>query len=484
MSGYTRAVPLRALAARAGLVAAAALAASGCGDNLPAAAADAGAHFSPLDSDGHDLRDAAGRIAILRGVNARVAGVFDVSFDDGRAPLEPIPALTDADCAEMRRLGFDLLRLPINWSGVEPSPGDDDDGYLDAVEDAVRCADAAGLYVLIDLHQDAYSKEIGEDGAPLWAIQPPPTMLLGGPLDDLGQRRASRQVEDAFDSLFAPGDPDGLQAAYRAMLAHVAARFATDPAVVGFEIINEPVAPSETLDPFQVAAATALRRAAPGKLVFFEPPAVRNFLDSQPLASAPFPVAGAVYAPHAYTYVFGAQEASLADMTEDDLAVGIDNARAEADAWGVPLYIGEFGIGPDQTRADDWMRFEGQLHDRYLASDSFWLWKERSQGRWGLFDYDDTAGTWTERPQVVAWVSRLHPARIAAAHARVTSGPGRLEIEVTDGPIDAPHEIYLPAAAAARVAITCDGASLPAASRDPATGLIQVSCPGDLVVTD
>lgn len=477
----------RSPAARAGLLAAAVLAASGCGDDLPGgAAADAGvrAHFSPLDSDGHDLRDAAGRIALLRGVNARVAGVFDVTFDDGRTPLEPIPALTDADCAEMRRLGFDLLRLPINWSGIEPSPGDYDEGYLDAVDSAVRCADRAGLLVLIDLHQDAYSKEIGEDGAPLWAIQPPPTMLLGGPLDDLDQRRQSRQVLDAFDSLFAPGDPHGLQAAYLAMLDRVAARFAAAPAVVGFEIINEPIAPSDTLDPFQFAAAARLRQAAPTKLVFFEPPAVRNFLDAQPLASAPFPVAGAVYAPHAYTYVFGDQSASLAGMTEDDLAFGIDHARAEADAWGVPLYIGEFGIGPDQTRAADWMRFQADLHDRYQASDSYWLWKERSQGRWGLFDYDDASETWTERPEVVGWVSRLHAARIAAARARVRSGPGRLELQVTEGPIDAPHEIYLPEAAVAAVTITCDGAPLPPPPRDPGTGLIEVRCSGDLVVSE
>src|SRR6188508_3339891 len=78
---------------------------------------------SPLWSDGAHLRDADGRIALLRGVNARVEGVFDVTFDDGRVPLEPIPALTAADCTRMRELGLDLLRLPINWSAIEPDQG-------------------------------------------------------------------------------------------------------------------------------------------------------------------------------------------------------------------------------------------------------------------------------------------------------------------------------------------------------------------------
>src|SRR5512147_3199528 len=153
---------------------------------------------SPLWSDGAQLRDADGRIAILRGVNARVDGVFDVTFDDGRVPLEPIPALEAADCRRMRELGLDLLRLPINWSGIEPTRGSYDEAYLQRVDAAVRCAGDAGVYVMIDLHQDAYSKEIGEDGAPLWAIEPAPTKLLEGPLTDLDKRRTSGQVLQAF----------------------------------------------------------------------------------------------------------------------------------------------------------------------------------------------------------------------------------------------------------------------------------------------
>jgi len=59
------------------------------------------------------------------------------------------------------------------------------------------------------------------------------------------------------------------------------------------------------------------------------------------------------------------------------------------------------------------MGIEAELHDKYLASDAFWLWKEDSQGAWGLFDHDATTDAFTERPQVVAWLSRVHAARIA-----------------------------------------------------------------------
>src|SRR6185436_18186539 len=129
--------------------------------------------------------------------------------------------------------------------------------------------------------------EIGEDGAPLWAIQPPPTMKLQGPLDDLGDRRLSQQVQSAFSSFFDPTDAAHLQERYRAMLAHVAARWADDPAVVGFELFNEPVASEADVDAFSFAAARAVREVAPDKLVFFEPTSIRNLVDFVPKSKAP-----------------------------------------------------------------------------------------------------------------------------------------------------------------------------------------------------
>src|SRR5262245_33359069 len=50
--------------------------------------------------------DVEGRVVFLRGVNARVEGIFDVTFDDGRIPLEPIPPFTIDDAERMRAMGF------------------------------------------------------------------------------------------------------------------------------------------------------------------------------------------------------------------------------------------------------------------------------------------------------------------------------------------------------------------------------------------
>lgn len=443
----------------------------GAGDDPPA--------FAPLTVDGDHLRDEAGRIVLLRGINARVEGVFDVELDGGRVPLEPIPPLTEADCVRMRELGLNTLRLPVNWSGIEPTEGTYDEAYLARVDAAVACAADAGLFVVVDMHQDAYSKEIGEDGAPLWAIVPPPDMLLEGPLDDLEDRRLSAQVRRAFESFFAAGDPHGLQAAFIDVLRLLGARYAEHPMVIGFEIFNEPDIGQDLLGPFHEAAAAALREAAPRKLVFFEPPPIRNFLDFQPLADAPFPVSGAVYSPHIYTFIFGDQEARLASLTKEELRPSIDNARAEARAWGTPLFIGEFGTGPDTTNADLWIDWQAELQDEYLASNAIWLWKEDSQGSWGVFD--KVGDEWVERPQIVRWIARLQPHRIAGSAEQVTydAAAGTLSITST-GTGGLAHQVYLPAESTA--AVSCNGMAV-AATRDPATGVIEVPCEGALLVS-
>jgi endoglycosylceramidase len=441
---------------------------------LTACSSDEPPRFAPLHVEAGQFQDAEGRAVMLRGVNARVDGVFDVTFDDGRIALEDIPALTAADCQRMRALGLNLLRLPINWSGIEPERDVYDEAYLEKVDAAVDCAGDAGVFVLLDMHQDAYSKHIGEDGAPLWAIVPEPEMLLEGPLEDLEARRTSRQVTEAFESFFAAGDPHGLQAEFIDAFGHVAARYAGHPMVIGFEIFNEPQAAAAELYPFQFAAAERVRAVAPDKLVFFEPPVIRNFTDFQPLSSEPFPVAGAVYAPHVYTLAFRDPAGELATLDKERLRASLENARAEANAWDTPLFIGEFGIGPEQTNYELYLRYQYELQDEYLASSAFWLWKEDSQGRWGLYDHDQATG-WSERPAMVAAVSRPYAERIAGTPVAMSWTPESSVLEVTYADaVEAPSVVFVPERFSV-AGVSCDGAPVEAALDQR---WLSIPCPG------
>ncbi|MEO7328880.1 MAG: cellulase family glycosylhydrolase [Minicystis sp.] len=439
------------------------------------------------------LVDAQGRVVFLHGVNARVNGVFDVTFDDGREALEPIPDFKAEDAARMRAIGFNALRLPINWSGLEPTEsGGFDEGYLDAVASAVATAKEAGLVVLIDFHQDAYSKEIGEDGAPLWAIAPPPAKLLGGPLTDLGARRTSAQVLKAFSTFFGPSSEGAaLRARFSAAVTHVAKRFAGEQAVIGIELYNEPLPDEDAeLDTFHDGLITAIRAVDPGRIAFFEPNVTRNFFDHAPSASrAPWP--GTAYSPHVYTYSFTGTDAQRKAMTRAKLEPSNKNAASEARSWKAPLVITEFGYGPADIQSDAYLAWQGELQDQFQASAFFWVWKEESQGSWGLFDYDATKDTWTERDHVRKALSRVVPEAVAGwptsfGYDRSTK---RFELKFTGDPaITAPSRIFVPDPAdfADSFELQCDGKSIEAA-RDKATGIVEVACGGagshTLVVT-
>jgi endoglycosylceramidase len=426
------------------------------------------------------LVDAEGRVIFLRGVNARVNGVFDVTFDDGRKELEPIPEFTAEDTTLMRTLGFNALRLPINWSGLEPVDGKGfDEAYLDKVAAVVSLVAASKMRVLIDFHQDAYSKEIGEDGAPLWAIKPAPTKLLEGPLTDLDKRRTSPQVLQAFSTFF--GDTGAaLRTRFAAAVGHVAARFKGDDTVVGIEIMNEPLADETAqLDRLHDEVITAIRAADPGRLAFFEPDALRNFIDHAPLAQRdPWP--GTVYAPHVYTLAFTGTDEQHQQMTRATLEPSNKAAHAEAKSWNAPLVITEFGYDPAGIKASDYLSWQLELQDQYQASAFYWLWKESSQGAWGMFDHDATTGAWTPRESLKAARDHITVEAVAGWPESILHdhAAGRFELKFLGDPaITAPSQIFVQTSVDFGVgfSVTCDGAAVDYPYSD---GLVDVPCHG------
>lgn len=439
-----------------------------------------------LHSDGLRIRDSLDRVVVLRGVNARVEGIFDVTFDDGRRPLESVPPFSAEDATQMRDLGFNVLRLPLNWSGIEPEQGMYDEVYLDRVAEVVSlCADA-GLWVILDFHQDAYSKEIGEDGAPLWAIHPPPTELLGGPLgDSLEQRRFSAQVLAAFVGFFDDQDDDDndvwLQAAFGDMARHVAERFADEPAVLGYELFNEPVASDAQVWSFHDRIVPAIREVDDRHLIIFEPSATRNVIETAPLAPAPFADDQGVYAPHLYTFSFGDASTELAELSEDDLRPNVEAAVAEAQSWQSPLFVGEWGIAPEAVNSDLYVDLMYGLFDEYLLHSTVWLWKEDSQGRWGLFDYDEATEAWALRPQIADLHARPFPAAIAGEPEAFSydRAAATLTLSVTGNDSEVPTLLSVPLAFADEWTVRCDDEVVAtAADRDPATGTVEVACGG------
>jgi hypothetical protein len=73
-----------------------------------------------------------------------------------------------------RDWGFNFARFLLVWDALEPAPGVYDEAYLDRVAERIEWFRAAGIYVVLDMHQDVYGpvasdgREIGGNGAPPW----------------------------------------------------------------------------------------------------------------------------------------------------------------------------------------------------------------------------------------------------------------------------------------------------------------------------
>jgi endoglycosylceramidase len=451
------------------------------------ACSQAAGPFAPLSTRCGQLVDLEGRVVVLHGVNARVRGIFDVDLGAGKQPRETVPVVDATDLARMRVVGFDLVRLPIHWSAIEAndtSPPTYDSAYLDRVAAFVADAKVAGVRVLLDFHQDAFSKWIGQDGAPLWAIVPAPATIVYGSID-LSAATKSQEVQSAFSTFFGPANPDGtrLRARFAQMAKAVATRFAGNDAVVGIELFNEPLSTDDALRAFDEEIGAAIREADPKRLVFFEPPATRNVLDTASIPTAPLSLGGVVYSPHVYTGVFTGDTSFESTFTLDTLRTSNASAREEADGWGAPLFVGEFGYGPQSPRYADYIGGQLALQDEVMASSAYWLWKEDpSEGVWGFFDYDAASGTWKERDAVRKVFARIVPRAIAGSPKSwsydVTSRKFVLRY-AGDPSVGAPTILHFPApedAPSTGWKARCDDVDVPATP--DATGDLSIPCVG------
>lgn len=417
-----------------------------------------------LRAEGARLLDDVDREVVLRGVNARIAGLFDVTFDDGRVALETIPPFTASDLAWLRdEVGLNALRVPINWSGLQPEPGPLDETYLARLFELLDVCAEEEMWCLVDLHQDAYSKEIGEDGAPLWAIVPAPDELLEGPLLDLEERRLSDQVLRAFDTFFT--GQAGLQDAYLEMLGELAARLRDRPWVAGLEVFNEPVGDDRPILGFSQLAAEAVHAVDPNRLVLWEPNSLRNLQDRAETDGG-LHLDNDAYAPHLYPEVFSGGRDLWASGDPARLVDSTARARLEADEHDAPLIVTEYGIDPRAENGLAWIERMDDEMDLARASRFFWVYEELEQGQWGLFDEGHVP-----REPLLDVLARPAPDAVAGALAGWTWDEGTLTVRLAGG---GRHRLRIPARALPEpLEVRCDGETVEATRQG---SLLEVPC--------
>ena len=239
----------------------------------PALAAPAGITSEPWSQvDGTKgqafIADEHGRALQFRGINVKAD--------------HPAAVATDDLLADAQDRGFNLLRLAIYWDTFEPTQGHWDEAYFAEIRTVIHRAEAHGLWVVLDMHQDNFNQKFGGRGFPDWVTDD------GGlpfhPHDVWFLNALEPGLMEAWENLYT-------RPAYRAAQLdawrEVVARFEDEPAILGYDLLNEPFGKfrdgeglaagierneKTRLTPMYQRETDAIRELDPKRWIFIEAP--------------------------------------------------------------------------------------------------------------------------------------------------------------------------------------------------------------------
>jgi len=267
-------------------------------------------------------------------------------------PILSIHPHHQSDYATIASWGFNLVRLPMSWENLEPQPGQYNDSYLQSLVDQdIAWAKQYGIYVVLDMHQTCWSSHFAfcngaySAGIPAW-------MVSSYPNTDAG--------EDAFLSDFFAGQgPNGTSpsASNPSMLTrffaawqHVASRYSNEPAIAGYDILNEP--PPTTPLAFYVNATAAIRAVDAHHICLWE-------------NDVPIQLPNVIYSPHY-------PQDSLTSYNATSLKVSMQQIIDYSHKWGVPVLIGEWGMQADAPGVAQYINDALSIFDSNAISSAWW----------------------------------------------------------------------------------------------------------------
>jgi endoglycosylceramidase len=392
---------------------------------------------------GRRFVDSDGRTVLLRGLNLGASAKVP--------PFLPLVDLARLDA--LPALGVDVVRVPFIWEAYEPERERYNEDYLAAFTVVVDAAWARGLFVIVDLHQDAFARVLAGgcgDGFPRWAI--PPELAAAQPHNDARcaywgiDTLTDVEVEHAFHAFYA--DRGGVRTRYLMLLQRVVAHFVDHAGVIGYDLMNEPGGSERAeVAPFYADAGAAVHAVDPDALLFVEPraAAVSLAISAGDLPRPSLP--NLVFAPHFYDAGLNLFLSWTGDRRLVQRAFALLEHRAAA--WQVPLFLGEFGAPAPAVRSGDFVSAVWTELDRLLASGAQWgyssAWTPLGKDGWNREDFSIVDGEGRLRRN---FVLRPHPQRVAGPLDEIAvgkSGAGSLEV-AWHNQSDAPSIFFVPRA--------------------------------------
>lgn len=309
-----------------------------------------------LHTKGTKILDGKNREVVLRGINYNE--LTPVGYKYIRPDITKLPPIctrwlqppTLLDAKQIKELGFNSVRLVINWHQLENiKPAEDNQGnihhqwdknYMQALDKTITDLTENKVAVILDLHQYLWSpafKLINSEegfgcagsGFPQW-IYP-----------DIPAAYTNQNARcDFFRNTTMIFPEYSLQEGFIDVWKMLAERYLQNEMVIGADIINEPwsaknicTASEMNLNSFYMKLGTAIREVNPYLLLIYEESQDNPqnlFALKQPLK-----LPNSVYSFHLYTTEW---EKKGREMTEKFLK--------RAQKWNVPLFLGEFdGFG-------------------------------------------------------------------------------------------------------------------------------------------
>ncbi|NLE82369.1 MAG: glycoside hydrolase family 5 protein [Rhodococcus sp.] len=402
----------------------------------------------PAPSEAY-ITDEQGRALVLRGFNTE---------NSAKKTLDGMPEFTEADLGrEHQDMGTNFVRFLISWRSIEPQPGVYSEVYLDLLAERLDWYAERGYHVMLDMHQDLWSaaiapgRDTGGNGAPAWA-----THMDGLPVgshDMWEMYYLDPGVIRAFDNFWnTTGNHPELAEHYANAWRAVAQRFADHPAVVAYDLMNEPyggtlqgpVFESGPLTALYQRTTDAIRTVDEDNWICVAPQAMGNNWGSPSglgkITDNRDGEQRIAYCPHIYPLPMdlgGGYEGISRDLVDATIASWRDNTlRTAASLGDVPIILGEFGLDTTLPGAIDYVEKIYETAAEMGAGVAYW---SRDDGDWGPYEEDGSARN------LVAALDKPYPRAVAGTPISWSSTVDRLELTYRPDPtVSAPTEIYLP----------------------------------------